>query len=269
MAIWPEPEPIEEPIAAAEPEPAAPMLEIDPVPEELVAAASQEPEPTASPDDHARVLVGRDAVRELAVGREIELVRERFAMEAERVPEPRIAYDETFPDPTLEKPSAPLLELQQETAAWRAAFVSLDEEKAAQVVPEPVAEPEPPPAPSLRKRKRGSKADRDKLRSNAPTFPVPMIVPSPVVPIAAPAFTSRPAVQMPAPLYVPPVMPTYGRNPESTYGRSEALPVQAPPPQAIVPAAVGRHRASGQVRTADRLYTDARRAPTGTRPGPA
>ena len=50
-------------------------------------------------------------------------------MEAERVPEPRIAFDESFPDPALQKPSAaPLLELQQETAAWRAAFVSLDEE---------------------------------------------------------------------------------------------------------------------------------------------
>ena len=53
-------------------------------------------------------------------------------------------------------------------------------------------------------------------------------------------------VQMPAPLYVPPVMPVYGRGgQESTYGRSEMrldAPVQAAPAPAIVappPATIG------------------------------
>ena len=247
-------------------------MPVEPVPEELVAAAeSQEPPPVPSADEHARVLVGRDAVRELAVGREIELVRERFAMEAERVPEPRIAFDESFPDPSIQKQTdAPLLELQQETAAWRAAFVSLEEQPPHVAPPEPVPEPEPP-APSVRKKKRGSKADRDKLRSNAVTLPVPVIVPPSVVPIATPAVMSRPAVQMPAPLYVPPPMPAYGRNQESTYGRSDAVPqnqpVHAPPPPVAAPA--GRPPSRFASSRTFRRATHRRRGATGARPAQA
>jgi len=223
-------EPVEEPIAAEIPVAYVPAVE--PVPEELVVAREVAP---VSPDESARVMIGRDEVRELAVGREIELVRERFAMEAERVPEPRIAFDESFPDPRIQKPSAePLLALQQETAAWRAAFVALDEEAAPPApLPPPAPPPEPAPEPepaagSARKRKRGAKADRDKLRSNAVVRPVPIVVPPPVVPMAP---VHMAPVQMPAPLYVPPVMPVYGRvGQESTYGRSEMRldpPVQA------------------------------------------
>ncbi len=229
-AYEPIPEPAYEPI----PEPAyepIPEPTYEPVPEELVAAETEMP--MVSADENARALVGRDPVRELAVENEIDLVRVRFAMEAERVPEPRIAFDDSFPDPNLEKPSAPLLELQQETAAWRAAFVSLDEEKPEPVVVEPVAEPEPP-AQSVRKRKRGNKAERDKLRSNAPTRPVPLIVPQdePMEPIPM-----APAVRMPTPLYVPQAMPVYAANQQSTYGRRDPVPVvQAPPPPPIAPA---------------------------------
>jgi hypothetical protein len=225
-------EPIEEPIAAGEAE--APAF--DPIPEELVAQSEMH---VASPDENARNLMDRDAVRELAVGREIELVRERFAMEAERVPEPRIAFDEAFPDPAIQGPSAaPLLELQQETAAWRAAFVSLDEEQPKPAAPEPVAEPEP--IPSARKRKRGAKADRDKLRSNAPG---PVFVPPPAVAPMAPITMAppAPAPRMPAPLYVPQAMPAYGGGQQSAYGRSEPVRqepvIKASPPPTLVPAA--------------------------------
>jgi PEGA domain-containing protein len=229
-------EPIEEPVFAAEAEAPAAVLALEAVPEELVAAQSEMS--MAAAEENARALVGRDAVRELAVGRDIELVRERFAAEAERVPEPRIAFDESFPDPAVQHPSAaPLLELQQETAAWRAAFVALDQEEPVHVTPEPVAEPEPP-APSLRKRKRGTKADRDKLRSNAVVRPVPVFVPPPVVPMA-PMTMAPPAQRMPTPLYVP--QPVYAGGQQSTYGRSDSArqdPVaQAPPPPAMAPAA--------------------------------
>ena len=197
-------------------------------------------------------MIGRDEVRELAVGREIELVRERFAMEAERVPEPRIAFDESFPDPAIQKPSSePLLALQQETAAWRAAFVSLDEEAA------PVAPPAPAPAPPRRNRspnrsrpppRRGSASGaRRRTATNCdrtrPSAPCRLSVPPPIVPMAPMHIAP---VQMPAPLYVPPVMPVYGRGgQESTYGRSEMRldpPVQAAPAPAIVappPTAIG------------------------------
>lgn len=244
-----EPEPIVEPVYEPEPIPEyvaeiQPELErayepieapIEPVPEELVAAQSETSIPPASPDEDARTLVGRDPVRELAVENEIDLVRERFAAQAERVAEPRIAFDESFPDPTLEKPSAPLLELQQETAAWRAAFVAADEQKPEPIVvaPEPVAEPEPPAA-SARKRKRGNKADRDKLRSNAPTRAVPVFVPPPEVRIAP--ITMAPAARMPTPLYVPQAMPVYTSNQPSAYGQRDPV-FQAPPPPPMAPAA--------------------------------
>ena len=91
------------------------------------------------------------------------------------MPEPRIAFDESFPDPNPEKPSAPLLELQQETAAWRAAFVSLDEEKPEPVVALPNRWPNrKPPAPLRRgsanvaTRRSGTNCDRTR-----PTAPVP------------------------------------------------------------------------------------------------
>jgi hypothetical protein len=218
----PDAEAVEERFVEAEAGDAAAMA-FEPVPEELAAAAVWS---STAAEETARSLEGRDPVRELAVGREIDLVRERFAIEAERVAEPRIAYDDSFPDPTAEKPSAvPLLALQQETAAWRAAFVALDEQES--VPSAPVAEPEPP-APSVRKRKRGSKGDRDKLRSNAVPRPVPVYVTTPVVSMPVPMALAPPAMQMPTPLYVPQAMPAYGRNAEATHGRSDPIRYDAP-----------------------------------------
>jgi hypothetical protein len=227
----PDAEAVEERFVEAETGAAAAMA-FDSVPEELAAA---EVWSSAAAEETARSLEGRDPVRELAVGREIDLVRERFALEAERVAEPRIAYDDSFPDPSAEKPTAePLLALQQETAAWRAAFVALDAE--ASVPSAPVAEPEPP-APSVRKRKRGSKGDRDKLRSNAVTRPVPVYVTPPMPMPVAPA---PPPMQMPTPLYVPQAMPAYGRT-DATHGRSDAIrydaPIKVSPIAPIAPAA--------------------------------
>jgi hypothetical protein len=230
----PEPEAVEERFVEAEAGDAA-AVAFEAVPEEIGAA---EVWSSAAAEETARSLEGRDPVRELAVGREIDLVRERFAIEAERVAEPRIAYDDSFPDPNAEKPSAvPLLALQQETAAWRAAFVALDEEEA--VPPAPIAEPEPP-APSVRKRKRGSKGDRDKLRSNAVPLPVPVHVTPPVVSMPVPVTMAPPPMQMPTPLYAPQAMPAYGRT-EATHGRSDPIrydaPIKVSPIAPIAPAA--------------------------------
>ncbi len=89
----------------------------------------------------------------------------------------------------------------------------------------------------MRKRKRGNKADRDKLRSNAPTRLVPLIVPQeePMAPIAM-----APAPRMPTPLYVPQVMPVFPGNQQTAYGRRDPVRpepvVQAPPPPTMAPA---------------------------------
>jgi hypothetical protein len=190
-----------------------------------------EPEAVAAP-----VLA---AEPELAPDKEITLIRERFALAAKQVAEPTIAFDESFPDPSIQPASAGELHtLQQETAAWRAAFVALDEASeparaaaAAVPVPEPVV--------SARKLKRGAKADRDKLRSNAPIRSAPVPVPQPVAPM--PVTMAPPPVHIPAPLFVQPAMPTYGQSTEAAYNRNSEpirpnISIQARP--AAVPAPI-------------------------------
>lgn len=138
---------------------------------------------------------------------------EPFVAYASEAPEPiSIVEPEAIPEPTLapepEYVAAPVSPVQADAASGSAREPRLADMMEPASMPPPMAAPEPmsaanpkPQPPQSKRKRRGSKAQRDKLRSNAvPVSNPPPVAPAPVQVPPAPVAASAPLGRAPIPV---------------------------------------------------------------------